>query len=153
MTLSLVLRARAARAAGLLLLAFAPVGCDPGAGSLVGTVSFNGRPLPGGIVAVVSADGRAAESKIAEDGSYAIAQAPAGTLKVSVVTQPPISGMKSPNPMARNAPKDPNKPPEPFAPLGKYVAIPKRYHDTANSGLTCTVVKGRQTTYDIPLEP
>jgi hypothetical protein len=139
--------------AGLMLLAVAPMGCDPGTGALVGTVRFKGQPLPGGLVAVVSADGRVSEGKIGEDGSYSIAQAPAGPVKISVTTQPPLSGMKSPNPMSRNAPRDPSKPPEPFAPLGKYVPIPKRYHDAANSGLTCTVVKGQQTTYDIPLEP
>jgi hypothetical protein len=150
MSPSLMLRARAWRGAGLLLLAIASVGCDPGTGSLVGTVTFKGRPLPGGMVAVVSPDGRVAESRIAEDGTYSIVQAPTGPLKVSIVTQPPVYGLKSPLPMP---PNDPNKHPEPFAPLGKYVAIPKRYHDATSSGLTCTIVKGQQTTYDIPLEP
>ena len=142
-----------ARAAGVLLLAVFAAGCEPGTGSLSGTVTFKGQPLPGGIVAVVCSDGRVADSKIAPDGTYSIEYAPAGDLKVKVITQPPVSGMKSPNPMARNVRRDPGSRSEPFAPLGGYVPIPERYRDAERSGLSCAVVKGKQTTYDIPLEP
>ena len=51
------------------------------------------------------------------------------------------------------APKDAANRKEPFAPLGKYVAIPKRYHNADTSGLSCTIGKGRETKYDIPLDP
>jgi len=55
--------------------------------------------------------------------------------------------------MARNAPREPGKHKEALAPLGKYVAIPKRYHDADSSGLSCTIARGQETKYDIPLEP
>jgi hypothetical protein len=138
---------------GALVLALVATGCAPGTGSLSGTVSFKGQPLPGGLVVVASADGRVAEGKIAEDGAYSIADAPTGELKVKVVTQPAISGMGSPNPMARGVHREPGSRPEPFAPLGKYVAIPDRYRNADRSGLTCTVLKGQQNKYDIPLTP
>ena len=141
------------RGAWMLLVVGPLVGCDPGTGTLVGTVTYQGVPLPGGIVAVVSADGKVAERKIGEDGAYSIAHAPAGVVRVTVTTQPPLVGMNSPNPMARNAPKEPGKQKEALAPLGKYVAIPKRYRDVDLSGLSCTIAKGHETKFDIPLEP
>src|SRR5438128_2065022 len=88
--------ARTARCTGLVLLFLAAAGCEPGTGALSGTVTFKDKPLPGGMLTVAAPDGRVGTSKIGEDGAYAIADAPAGTLRLTIITQPPVAGMDFP---------------------------------------------------------
>jgi hypothetical protein len=104
-------------------------GCERGRGDVSGTVTLNGKPLPGGMVTFVPDNGRAEAARIGEDGKYTITNIPAGPARITVATQQPIR-------MKENG-KD-------FEPLGKYVPIPERYRDPETSGLTLDVKRGFQ---------
>jgi hemoglobin len=112
-----------------------------GAAVVVGKVTYNGQPLPGGFVLFQPEDGKTARAEIKEDGSYrADALAPGG-YRVGVDTE----SLKPKGP-----PEDKAKPPE--AKGGpKFLPVPAKYRDPKTSGLTLTVVKGEQT-YDVVLE-
>jgi hypothetical protein len=124
--------ARGVLAAALLALA----GCIGGKGEVSGTVTFDGKPLPGGMVTFIPANGKPESCRIGEDGSYRVANVPTGRAQIKVVTQPPVEFGKG----------------EPFLPLGKYVQIPKRYSDPESSGFTCDVKRGKQE-HNLKLDP
>src|SRR5262249_45419644 len=124
---------RLSRSCTLMVLLLTVTGCGPYTGSVSGTVTFKGKPLPGGMVTFSHSDGRFSYGKIAGDGSYSTPNAPAGEVKIGVATQPPlIPGSK-------------------VGPLGPYVPIPIRYKDAETSGLTFTIQRGEQT-HNINLE-
>jgi hypothetical protein len=124
--------ARGALAVALLALA----GCFGGKGEVSGIVTFDGKPLPGGMVTFIPANGKPESSRIGEDGAYRVTNVPAGRVQIKVVTQPPVEFGTG----------------EPFLPLGKYVAIPERYSDPERSGFTWEVKRGKQE-YNLTLEP
>jgi hypothetical protein len=136
------------RGLGLWLLALTAVGCGGGQGTVSGRVRFRGEPLPSGRVTFVCEGGdKPVLTADVRDGAYTIPGAPVGPAKVAVATYP-----------VRTTPV-PNMPPDvlppgggPAAPAGKYVALPARYGDPEQSGLSYTVRKGHQT-HDIDLEP
>ncbi len=101
-----------------------------GTGEVSGKVTFNGEPLPGGMVTFIPENGKAEGVRIAEDGSYKVTNIPVGPVRITVTTQAPVKfpGSK-----------------EPFEPLGKYVPIPARYREAETSGLALEVKKGSQT--------
>jgi hypothetical protein len=134
--------------AALLLLA--TVGCGRKTGSISGKVSYNGKPLPSGSVAIYGEAGGVASSQIEGDGSYTIQRAPLGPAKLTVVTprphaQPRRSGRD------RAPSKGPGGEQRAAAPEPKPVAIPEKYQDPQQSGLTYTVKPGDQT-FDIDLK-
>jgi hypothetical protein len=118
-------------AAALVVLA----GCGRGGtGEVTGKVTYKGDVLPGGMVTFIAENGKAESARIAEDGSYKVANIPVGRARITVTTQPPVKlGAK-----------------EPFEPLGKYIEIPPRYRDADISGLSLSVKRGSQQ-YDLPL--
>jgi hypothetical protein len=136
---------------GLLALSLgvALAGCAPRTAQVSGKVTFKDKPLPAGTVIFTSDDGKRVDtSEIAEDGSYTMAHAPVGPVKISVQThRPPTIGLaKAPvMHMGDNVGKVEDK-------VGKYVAIPPKYAEPADSGLTFTVQPGPQT-HDITLTP
>src|SRR5438128_8832771 len=69
---------------GVLALALAVDGCGPPQASVSGSVTFNGQPFPSGTVLFHGADGRVEHALISEDGSYTIANAPLGELRITV---------------------------------------------------------------------
>jgi hypothetical protein len=111
-------------------------GCERGRGDVSGTVTLNGKPLPGGMVTFVADNGQAEAARIGEDGKYTISNVPAGPARITVVTQQPVR-------MQGNG--------KAFEPLGKYVPIPERYRDPEMSGLKLDVKRGSQEC-DLPLE-
>jgi hypothetical protein len=124
-------------AALALLLA---AGCGRPMGDVSGTVTFRGEPLALGTIAFINLDGSVAQGNI-EDGLYRIAKVPVGAAKITVSAHPsPIP----PN-MLANVQAAP-------AYHKKFVPIPERYQDADQSGLTYTVVRGKQT-HDVPLMP
>jgi hypothetical protein len=122
-------------AAGLMAL-LTLTGCERGRGDVSGTVTLNGKPLPGGMVTFVPDNGPAEATRIGEDGKYAITNVLTGPARITVVTQQPVR-------MHENG--------KAFEPLGKYVPIPERYRDPEMSGLRLDVKRGFQEC-DLPLE-
>jgi hypothetical protein len=146
----------ACRPGGVLLLCLLSAGCSH-SGTVSGKVKYQGEPLGGGTVVFVGA--QTVRSDIGPDGSYTIANIPAGTVKIAVETQSaqPVdeSAMRMGMPQI---PKDVNLPPEAQNSMykasggskGKYVRIPDAFADPEKSGLTLEVTGGNQH-HDIEL--
>ena len=111
-------------------------GCGRGesTGSVAGDISFNGKPLPTGIVAFHYPDGRVVSGGI-QDGRYTIPQAPTGAVQIAVQT-PPES---KPGNAATEAPKGGAMQPS------VSVGVPAKYGKPETSGLSFTVAAGNQT--------
>ena len=103
-------------------------------GTVTGTVSFKGQPLPSGKVSIMSEGGAVCSGDIAPDGRYTVYRVPGGPVKIAVAAYPP----PPPGPVPTTAPK--------------YLAIPRRYRDFDKSALTRTVTHGWQV-QNIDLEP
>jgi hypothetical protein len=127
-------------------------GCGAQKASVSGTVRFKNQPLPSGTVLFHGADGRVEHSLIAADGTYTIADAPIGTVRITVQSHgaaPPA--LSSPVDQPRTVPPE-------LAPRAEdrrdssYVLIPGHYQDPEKSGLKYSVDVGAQT-HDIELQP
>jgi hypothetical protein len=112
---------------------------------VTGKVLYKGKPLPGGMVTFVTADGFASKGIIDEDGSYTI-KTLVGDVKICVDNT--MLARKGPAPK-KGAGK--SKEPAPEQPKGKYVPLPRKYSNPDTSGLSWTVKKGKQT-HDIELK-
>src|SRR5260370_42605851 len=79
--------------AGLVsLLVLTILGCTDGSrstGTVTGTVSYQGKPLPSGKVSFFGPNDQVASAFIADDGSYEANKVPVGDVKVAVSTPPP----------------------------------------------------------------
>jgi hypothetical protein len=153
-------------------LLFLPVvvGCGPGQGKLTGHVSFNGAPLPGGVLFFRPADTKenSISAAVDEQGNYSTVL-PAGEVQISIDNRELRPRDPASHGIPRNLPpkvqqalekalkETPKKPaeaavnprPRPTMP-GKYVEIPRRYYDITTSSLQFTVQRGDQT-HDIEL--
>jgi hypothetical protein len=107
-------------------------------------VNFQGKPLPNGIVQFYGPDGKPAAAGDIFEGNYTAPKVPYGVNKVTVTTNAGPAGPGS-------------LPPAPSAGLGNMpgsaapVAIPAKYKDPEQSGLSVDVKSGRQT-YNIDLQ-
>jgi hypothetical protein len=165
---------RFGRAAALFALALALVGCSRSVGSVTGTVSYNGKPLKGGSVILISLDGAPGHSAdISETGTFSLDKVAAGQYKVCVDTSylAPPQNSSGPATMpsspivpkgAKTAPpKDANipegyTPSDPAAMQGaakakKYVKIPDKYKDADKTDLRFEA-KGVADKLDIDLK-
>ena len=132
-------------------------GCGSGAGptgTVSGTVTFNGQPVPAGTtVAFVSDKGYTAAGVVEKEGRYQLLTGkrdkhiPAASYQATV--SPPANEMseaeysammQASGSKARLAPRPTEMP-----------VIPPKYFNKATSGLSFTVVKGKNT-FDIKLE-
>jgi len=138
----------------VLLFLILLVGCGPKKakstehGEVTGTVTFKGKPLPGGQITYVAVpSGFASSGTIEEDGSYKVT-APVGENQISVNNRmfAPRKGAAVEKPVL----KKPNSE-EAHQAKGKYVPLPSKYENPSESGLTYTVQKGSQT-HDVKLE-
>jgi hypothetical protein len=143
------------------LLALA-AGCGPSTGTISGTVTFKGEPVPSGTVSFLSA-GKIAEGEI-HDGLYEVARVPVGDARITVVRLDP----KRPDPYeALNRARqrmietgatdlktiDPNIVTDAVqldALQKQRHLLPFAYSRPEKSGLRFTVVAGPHT-FDIPL--
>jgi hypothetical protein len=122
--------------AGMLLCMLS--GCGAGGGSVSGTITYQGKPLPTGAVTFSGGEnGSVTVSSPITDGKYAMTEVPVGPVKISVTTPPP------------SPPPPPGTPAA--APATETIPIPQKYAFADQSGLTYTVKSGAQT-YDIKLE-
>jgi hypothetical protein len=134
----------------LLGLVLAAVGCGEGSASVSGKVTLNGQPLTGGAITFHAAGGRAEGSWIDPEGNYAIARAPVGQVKVTVVATQTREPPKTPR--KREVPQHPESQGGGGAPAGKPSAIPPKYKDPEKSPLTYTLSRGSQV-INIDLQP
>lgn len=122
---------RAARA-GWLALALtltAAAGCGGGksAGSVAGTVTYNGGPVTGGSLNLISGSGAAALARIGDGGAFKVdGELAPGDYKAYVT--PPV-----PEP----------QPPGTKAAAPKKFEVPAKFQDPATSGTTVTVAPGK----------
>jgi hypothetical protein len=95
-----------------------------------GTVSFDGKPLPGGVIRFLSADGQVSTSAmIYEGGRYKTDRAPIGEMIVTIDTQSLQYGN-----------------------MAAYVPIPAAYNHPSTSGLTANLQPGENENVDFALE-
>jgi hypothetical protein len=128
--------------AGLVLVVLA-AGCGPRFGDVSGTVKYQGKPVSGGTITFFDAANKTASSLIAPDGSYAVKHVAAGQARITVVTPMPINfkGMSAGlQPVADGG-----------AGPGPGPALPAKYGDPSQSGLTCDVRSTNQT-HDVTLD-
>ncbi|MBA2227883.1 hypothetical protein [Thermogemmata fonticola] len=158
----------------LLAVVIVPLtACGPRSGSLSGKVTYKGEPLKGGTITFLGPYTYSTDIKL--DGSYEIPKMYSGSYKISIETESLKSGgggspfafktpagMKLPSkdqlPKEATAPPTEKLPVDPSAfgysqpkanpdydPKKRYVAIPKKYADVNESGLTYDFPGGTQT--------
>lgn len=113
---------------------------------VTGTVKYNGKPLPGGQIKFIGEDWAGPEGIIDEQGQYRI-NPPVGKVTITVDNRMLRTGIRKE--ASKGAGPRPGGP-EPSPIKGKFVKIPEKYFDPANSGLTYIVKSGPQT-HDIEL--
>ena len=137
------------RATPLLLLLGALTGCGQGRGDLAGNVTYNGKPVVRGSVSVAPA-GQPPKTVPIEDGRYAVADVPAGAVKIAVHSpNPDESVVISRDPPAAK-PKGKAKAakgPDP----GGWFPIPEKYGHFDRSELRFQVAPG-QNKFDLELK-
>jgi hypothetical protein len=114
--------------------------------SVSGKVLLEGRPVAG-TVAFIGPDGKEALAPINPDGTYTVANPPAGQVRIVVRGILGVGG-------AANLPPEVEKlmPAGAPAPAAKAGVPPPERYATPDSGLTFNVTKGKQK-HDITLEP
>ncbi|HKI33371.1 MAG TPA: hypothetical protein VKA46_16070 [Gemmataceae bacterium] len=132
-------------ALGLVLLGLLPsAGCSrPQVAKVSGKVTFQKKTVPSGTVTFLSDDNRVETAEIQEDGSYTMAKAPVGPVKIAVTTyQPWAPPTKS---------QVPGQPPEAPPAQKPFVKVPDTYRNPETSGLTWVVELGEHT-HDLELK-
>jgi hypothetical protein len=138
-----------------LLLVPLLAGCGGTTTSVSGQVLLDGNPLPGGIVTFAPVDGTAnlATATIKEDGTFEMANAPIGPVRVAIDNRalktdalPRGGGSRARPPeeavQARRAARNlPDPAPAEKMP-GTYVPFPNKYLKAETSGLTLAVKRG-----------
>ena len=123
---------------GLLVVLVSVVGCERRTAPVrsdrtrvTGTVSLDGKPLPGGIMRIVLANDEmfGVMCGIKSDGTFIATDAPLGDALISVDTRA----------LKFNSPKN-------------YVPIPEKYADVKTSGLTAKIVAGQPEGMTLTLE-
>ena len=116
-----------------LAAVFGSSGCGNSGGetTLGGNVKLDGAPVTAGMVKLVPQGGKdtAERNTIIDTGHYYFSSVPAGPVKISVTAPTRASG------------------PNDTAPA----ALPAKYADPNQSGLTFTVKEGAKNTYDLDL--
>ncbi len=152
--LSVVRHMHRASAILFLLLLMPLVGCGRSKGTLSGKVTYRGAPLPGGTITIVPEKGNAAQTmsgKIESNGTYSVANVPAGAVKVSIRVSEPTPFAEARIPPSEIAAKgnEAFKPPANSA--QPTVRLPLEYSDPDKSGLRYTINGGAQS-QDIDLK-
>ncbi len=121
---------------------------NSGAGNLSGKLTLGERPIRAGRVYIISKDGkRATSAEVQDDGSYAIADAPIGDVKISF--QPP-ENVQLTEKVAINT-KVPGLKAISATAARSVVGIPSHYLNHETSGITFNVKEG-DNIFDIKLK-
>ncbi len=150
-------------AAGLLAVALvAAGGCSKGKATVTGKVKLkDGRPVSVGTISFWGPDNRVGSSALGADGSYTIADAPIGEVKITVVPPPQRIAMAGRGGMPEAPPglgMPADKVPEGMSkdPLKAQQAVPvnDRYKDPSTTPLKWTVASSKAPQeHDIELDP
>lgn len=123
-------------------------GCGGGGdrpASVSGRVTYNGKSVTSGTVVLLSTDGKASDpAAVQPDGTFSIAKAPAGTVKVVFDNPPPPR-------VDRRLPANDPEAQAASAGAGRYVLTPPHYKDPTKSGLTLELKSGKNPNSDITL--
>lgn len=139
MNLTITAAQRSMTALLLPVLLLAAIGCGGNkSGTVSGTVTFQGKPMPGGYINFysVTSDGRLLTQKsgsIGGDGAYSVDKVPVGDVKITV--QPPPGELKTD--MTDKKGSLPKRGPPP-------VTLPDKYQDVERTDLKYTVAPGNQ---------
>ena len=110
-------------------------GCGAGVGDVSGELKYRGNPLAGATVTFYDANNKAISDVVAADGKYAVKGVATGMAKIAIATPLPIqfpgglSGAKGEGGATQKS---------------EVPAIPAKYNDRAQSGLTFDVKSGPQ---------
>ena len=140
--------ARPPRWAAAVAFAGLAAGCGPApTGTVSGTVTVGGRPVPSGLITFSSEVGaRDSFSAAVLDGRYATGPIPAGPTKVTVIP-------RGANPAEAPAGKGGGDlAPPPKAAAKRAATVPPKYGAADTSGLTFDVARG-ENTKDFDLAP
>jgi hypothetical protein len=127
----------------VLLAMLFSLGCGQGPrGDISGKVTYRGKPLPlaSSVTFLNVENNQVGSSMISAEGTYSMANVPAGPVRITVVTPPPLKGAGRRKGRKKGAPP----PPPPMV-------VPVKYGDPNQSGLTYTVEPGKQE-FDIDLK-
>lgn len=135
---------RAAPVAAVALAALLSASCKPATGTVKGTITVNGKPLPSGLITFESEVGnKDAYSAAIQDGAYETDQIPTGPCKISIIH----SAVPRPEAVGGNDLVPGRKPGAKAA-----IEVPDKYGRSDTSGLTITVKEGVNT-FDKDLTP
>lgn len=125
-------------------------GCGSSTATVVGKVTYQGKPVSGGSVIVYCSDKQIARGIIAVDGTYSIPNVPYGSSVVTVQApaQAP-AGLR----MQQTLPPSSGGPVPPTVPVNDpaRIPIPLRYGVPEESGLSVAIDRA-SVTYDIDLK-
>jgi hypothetical protein len=127
----------------LMFFLLSAAGCGGSAApqaEVSGTVTYRGKPLPGGIITFVSDRGLQNSAVISPDGRYQIKVA-TGATKVTIDNRMLRKGQQATGPRLKNP--NPSAEPPPSVD-GTYVPLSPKYLSADQSGLTCEIQKGSQ---------
>lgn len=128
---------------GLFLLVLVG-GCQPGRGSLEGSVTCQAKQVVLGMVSLHAAGGVPRFAEIAADGTYRFDDVPAGEVRLAVVSPDPakITPARDENGKLLSGPK---------VDRSKWVPLPDAAGDPRTSGISTTVRPGPNA-FDIELK-
>jgi hypothetical protein len=118
-------------------------------GTVTGTVTYKGTPVPSGTVAFFGPNDQVDSAPINSDGSYTATKVPLGPVKVTVTT-PPSKAADLKKAAKQSGNRRFGKGPE-FPETVDTVAVPDKYSNPGKSGLGLTVTEGSQP-YNIDLK-
>ncbi len=144
---------RAATALALAVLCAPASGCGSGTATVSGTVTFQGKPLTSGSVALYCADKQILHALIDSAGRYSIPKVPLGAVRVTVQThrKAPLglfTAAQPPKMLTGDSPIRPIIDPNERPPM----VIPYRYAHPEESGLSFVAAVAHQP-FDIELLP
>ena len=142
---------------GLPLLVLLAAGCSS-KGTIMGTVTYKGAPIPEGSVQFMPENGGPTVSAVINDGKYTAEKVPVGPAKVAIASLVPSQQDNAMTKMMMSGGKGGGPPPDAKIPEEarklfsgggaapkKGLKIPDKYSDLQNPVLTHTVTGGKQT--------
>jgi hypothetical protein len=153
----------AARAAAAVLLGFllAVGGCGPSTGTVTGKVTHKGKPVVWGTITMIASDNIPYSGSLNPDGTYSIVGVRGGPVKIGVMSPNPDGATRGSTPVGgrpgAGAAGDlggkaaaPAQPAVALPAPGAWFALPDKYADPLQSGLTGTVQGDTVLNVDLP---
>lgn len=144
------MRARTVARIAPVALCVALAGCGPSKGTVSGKVTHKGKPVVWGSVTLIASDGVQYAGQITPEGTYTVPHVPGGAVKIAVASPNPDGTSRGGPAAARGGSGDRSgEEARQMPPPGAWFALPEKYGDPAQSGLTGTV--SGDTTIDLDL--